>query len=215
MGDDVVAIGNAGGVGGAPSAVAGTVRALDQEITVRDESDGSVKRLTGLIQLDAAIAPGDSGGAVVDDAGKVVGVITAGSTGATSGDSTTMVDGFAVPIDQARSIAQQIIEGRSSSTVHIGSTAFLGVQVAPGSPQGRPARGRRWPVSCPAPPRTGRASRRATSSPRWTARRVASAATLRTTVAAHRPGDTVKVAWADSAGQEHTARARLGTGPVG
>jgi hypothetical protein len=34
-------------------------------------------------------------------------------------------------------------------------------------------------------------------------------------VAAHRPGDTVKVAWADSAGQKHTARARLGTGPVG
>ncbi len=41
-----------------------------------------------------------------------------------------------MPIYQARSIARQIIDGRSSSTVHIGGTPFLGVQVVPGSPPG-------------------------------------------------------------------------------
>jgi S1-C subfamily serine protease len=213
VGDDVVAIGNAGGVGGAPSAVAGTVRALDQQISVRDDSDGSMKRLTGLIRLDAAIAPGDSGGAVVDDAGKVVGVITAGSTGATSGGSMAMVDGFAVPIDQARSIAQQIIEGRSSSTVHIGSTAFLGVQVAPGGSQATAGAQVAGVVPGSAADRAGIEEGDVITAVDGTA--VTSAATLHTTVAAHRPGDTVKVAWADSAGQKHTARARLGTGPVG
>ena len=214
VGDDVVAIGNAGGVGGTPSAVAGTVRALDQDISVRDEGDGSVKRLTGLIQLDAAIAPGDSGGAVVDDAGKVVGVITAGSTGAASGDSATMVDGFAIPIDQARSIAQQIIEGRPSSTVHIGSTGFLGVQVAPGT-QGSSAAGAHVAGVVP-----GSAAERAgiEQGDVITAvdgKAVAAAATLRTTLAAHQAGDTVKVAWTDAAGTKHSARIRLGSGPVG
>ena len=151
VGDDVVAVGNAGGVGGTPSAVAGTVRALDQQITVRDESDGSVNRLTGLIQLDAAIAPGDSGGAVVNDDGKVVGVVTAGSTG---GAAAERLRHDRRRLRRSRSTRHarspsRSSTGRSSSTVHIGGTAFLGVQVAPGSPtrargQGRgPGRGRR------------------------------------------------------------------------
>jgi S1-C subfamily serine protease len=44
---------------------------------------------------------------------------------------------------------------------------------------------------------------------------VASAAALHSTLAAHRAGDTVKVAWTDSSGEKHTKRVRLGSGPVG
>jgi S1-C subfamily serine protease len=216
VGDAIVAVGNAGGVGGTPTPAAGTVRALDQQITVRDERDGSPHRLTGLIQVDAAIAPGDSGGAVVDADGKVVGVVTAGSTGgAASSDSTTLVDGFAIPIDQARSIAQQIIDGRSSSTVHIGGTAFLGVQVAPGAAQGTSTSGVRVAGVVP-----GSAAARAgiQLGDVLTAvggRAVASPEALHTAVSAHRPGDTVKVAWTDAAGKKHSATLRLGSGPVG
>lgn len=216
VGDAVVAVGNAGGVGGTPTPVAGTVRALDQQITVQDELDGSAHRLTGLIQVDAAIAPGDSGGAVVDADGKVVGVVTAGSAGgAAAGDSTTLVDGFAIPIDQARSIAQQIIDGRSSSTVHIGGTAFLGVQLAAGSPRGTAATGAQVARVV-----TGSAAERAgiKEGDVLTAvdgRSVTSPESLRTAVAAHRPGDTVKVAWTDAAGKRHSASVRLGSGPVG
>jgi S1-C subfamily serine protease len=215
VGDAVLAIGNAGGDGGAPSVVAGTVRALDQDISVRDDSDGSVKRLAGLIQLDAAIAPGDSGGAVVDDAGKVVGVVTAGSAGATPGDSTTMVDGFAVPIDEARSIAQQIIDGRASDTVHIGSTGFLGVQVAPGTPPGSAGAGAQVAGVVPgsAAERAGIEEGDVITAVDGTS--VTSAAALHSTLAAQGAGDTVKVAWTDTAGEKHTERVRLGSGPVG
>jgi S1-C subfamily serine protease len=215
VGDPVVAVGNAGGVGGTPSAVAGTVRALDQQITVQDERDGSPQRLTGLIQLDAAIVPGDSGGAVVDADGKVVGVVTAASASAASGDSTAPVDGFAVPIDQARSIARQIIDGRSSSTVHIGGTAFLGVQLVPGSAQGAAAAGAQVAGVVPGSPadRSGVQAGDVLTAVDGDA--VGSADALHAAVSAHQPGDTVKVAWTDAAGTRHSATLHLGSGPVG
>ncbi len=215
VGDDVVAVGNAGGVGGTPSAVPGTVRALDQEITVRDESDGSAQQLTGLIQFDAAIQPGDSGGAVVNDAAKVVGVVTAGSAGSASNDSAASVEGFAVPIDQARSIAQQIIDGRSSSTVHIGVPGFLGVQLVPGSPQGTSTAGVQVAGVVPGSPAEGAGIQQGDVITAVDGHAVASAADLHDAVSPHHPGDTVPVAWTDAAGKKHTARLRLGSGPVG
>jgi S1-C subfamily serine protease len=127
VGDDVVGIGNAGGTGGTPSAVAGTITALDQSITASDEGDGSSEQLSGLIQTNADIQPGDSGGPLVNSSGQVVGMDTAASAGFqfTNASST----GFAIPIDKALQIAQQIKDGQTSSTVHIGATAFLGVEV--------------------------------------------------------------------------------------
>ena len=215
VGDAVVAVGNAGGVGGTPSAVAGTVRALDRQITVQDERDGSPQRLTGLIELDAAIVPGDSGGAVVDADGKVIGLVTAASAGAASGDPTGSVDGFAVPIDQARSIARQIIDGRSSSTVHIGGTAFLGVQLVPGSPQGTAAAGAQVAGVVPGAPADRAGIQQGDVLTALDGDAVASADALHDAVAAREPGDTVKVSWTDAAGTKHSATLKLGSGPVG
>ena len=215
VGDDVVAVGNAGGAGGTPSAVAGTVRALDQQITVQDERDGSPQRLTGLIQLDAAIVPGDSGGAVVDAGGKVVGVITAASTGAGNGDSGAPVEGYAVPIDQARSIARQIIDGRSSSTVHIGGTGFLGVQVVPGNPQGSAAAGAQVASVVPGSAAERAGIRGGDVVTAVDGHAVASADALHAAVSPHQPGDSVKVAWTDAAGKHHSTTLHLGSGPVG
>ena len=53
VGDEIAAIGNAGGVGGTPSIAAGTVSALDQAITVSDDTTGSSEQLDGLIQVAA------------------------------------------------------------------------------------------------------------------------------------------------------------------
>ena len=147
VGEDVVGIGNAGGTGGTPSAAGGTVTALNQSITASDEGDGTSEQLSGLIETNADIQPGDSGGALVDTSGDVLGVDTAASAGFSfqSNDQSSGNQGFAIPIDTALSIARTIEAGAASSTVHIGETAFLGVEINPltGSQLGRQRQRRR------------------------------------------------------------------------
>jgi S1-C subfamily serine protease len=132
VGEDIVGIGNAGGTGGTPSAAGGTVTALNQSITASDEGDDSSEQLTDLIETNADIQPGDSGGSLVDTSGDVLGIDTAASAGfsfQSSGQSSGN-QGYAIPINEAITIAKEIEAGTSSSTVHIGATAFLGVEVA-------------------------------------------------------------------------------------
>ena len=133
VGQDVVGVGNAGGTGGTPSAAGGTVTALNQSITASDQGDGTSEQLSGLIETNADIQPGDSGGALVNTSGQVIGVDTAASAGFSfqSNGQGQGNQGFAIPINTALSIARQIEAGNSSATVHIGETAFLGVEINP------------------------------------------------------------------------------------
>ncbi len=128
VGDGVVAVGNAEGAGGTPSHVGGAITAIDQSITAQDEIGGSSEQLTGLFETNADIVPGDSGGSLVDEAGKVIGMVTAASEGFEFG-AVQKPEGYAVPIATARSVAAQIVQGTASSTIHVGATAFLGVDV--------------------------------------------------------------------------------------
>jgi S1-C subfamily serine protease len=132
-GEDIVGIGNAGGVGGTPSSVPGTVVALAQAITAGDETNpAGSEHLSGLIEVNAAIEPGDSGGPLVNDKGKVLGMDTAGSDlnggfgfiGSGSGANR----GYAIPINTALSIVTAIRDDDAVSGLHIGATAFLGVE---------------------------------------------------------------------------------------
>jgi S1-C subfamily serine protease len=130
-GDAVTALGNAGGKGGTPSVATGAVTALNQSITASDEGSGAnSEQLSGLIETNADIQPGDSGGALVNSYGQVIGMNTAASSGtqfqSESGQSAAQA--YAIPIDKAETIADQIEAGQSSSTVHIGATAFLGIE---------------------------------------------------------------------------------------
>jgi S1-C subfamily serine protease len=125
VGAPIVSMGNAGGAGGAPSAVDGRVAALNQTVSASDALTGSNETLVGLIQVDAAIRPGDSGGPTVNAANQVIGLNTAASENFHLGRG----QGFAIPINEAMAIAGQIRSGASSPTVHIGPTAFLGVGV--------------------------------------------------------------------------------------
>jgi S1-C subfamily serine protease len=130
VGTKVVAIGNAYGAGTFP-AVAGTITGLNRTITASDSGAATKETLHGMFQTNAGIVQGDSGGPLSNTAGKVIGMDTAAATG--SFGSTTQNVGFAIPIDKALAIARQIIAGRSTSRIQIGSTGFMGVLVPAGA----------------------------------------------------------------------------------
>jgi len=101
VGDEVLAIGNALDLGDSPTVTLGIVSAKDRTIQTDTES------LSGLLQTDAAINPGNSGGPLVNAAGQVVGINTAGVTGANN-------IGFAIDINTIKSVIAQI-EGAGTS----------------------------------------------------------------------------------------------------
>ena len=127
VGDAITAVGNAGGTG-TLSTVTGSVTALQRSIVVNDDSGGAA-RLTGLVGVDANVVAGDSGGPLLNSAGAVIGMNTAGSTGYVSRYSTD-TQAYAIPIAKALSIVHQIEAGHASARIHIGATPFLGVRVA-------------------------------------------------------------------------------------
>ena len=106
VGDAVIAVGSPLGLSG--TVTTGIVSALDRPVTAGDSS-GDYSYISA-IQTDAAINPGNSGGPLVDARGRVVGVNSAiASLGASSGQSGSIGLGFAIPINQARVIAEQLI----------------------------------------------------------------------------------------------------------
>ncbi|MDP3712066.1 MAG: trypsin-like peptidase domain-containing protein [Mycobacteriales bacterium] len=116
VGDPVIAIGSPLGLAG--TVTTGIISALNRTVRVPGE-DGSGIPLFNAIQTDAAINPGNSGGALVDAAGQVIGInsaiATLGGSGL-SGDSGGSIGvGFAIPVDEARSVAEEIIRtGRAT-----------------------------------------------------------------------------------------------------
>jgi putative serine protease PepD len=99
VGEAVLAIGSPLGTY-TESVTKGIVSGLDREITVRSELTGRPTQLRHLVQTDAAINPGNSGGPLIDPTGKVIGITTATS-------STAAGLGFAIPINDAKSIIAQ------------------------------------------------------------------------------------------------------------
>ncbi len=127
VGDSVYAIGNALGVGGVPKVTQGQITALGQTITA-SEGGSNTETLSGMIQADAEISPGDSGGALANSAGQVVGVITAGQ--ATSFRTSASTVGFAIPSSTAVDVANKILNGQAGNGILIGPVGFLGVSVS-------------------------------------------------------------------------------------
>jgi S1-C subfamily serine protease len=232
-GDAVTALGNAGGKGGTPSVASGTVTALNQSITASDEGSGAnSEQLTGLIETNADIQPGDSGGALVNSHGQVIGMNTAASTGtqfrSQSGQSATQA--YAIPIDAAESIASHISDGQGSSTVHIGATAFLGIATS-GSNSGSGSGGfgfggfgdQGGSDTASGVTISGAVSGSPAASAGLTAgdtitsvggHSVSSAADIQDVLVKYHPGDKVSVSWVDQAGQSHSATVTLASGPA-
>ncbi len=221
VGDPVVAIGNAGGMGGTPSVATGTVTTLNQAITASDDNGANSEQLTGLIEVNANVQPGDSGGPLVNSAGKVVGIDTAAAQSNTF--SSSGGNGYAIPINQALTIARQIMAGKSSSTVHVGPTAFLGVEVTSSSDlgglggfgqSGSSVAGASvaWVASGSPASSAGLSQGDVITS--LAGQTVSSPSSLSTIIAGHSPGDSVQMVWVDAAGQQHSARVTLASGPA-
>ncbi|MDQ3352059.1 MAG: trypsin-like peptidase domain-containing protein, partial [Actinomycetota bacterium] len=105
VGDDVVAIGNALGLEGSPTVTRGIVSALDRSI------ETATGTLSGLIQTDAAISSGNSGGPLVDASGQVIGINTAVAASGVNVQASNI--GFAIPIEDALDIAEQLLSSAS------------------------------------------------------------------------------------------------------
>ncbi|TDU91225.1 PDZ domain-containing protein [Kribbella voronezhensis] len=281
LGDQVVGIGNAGGVGGTPSYAAGKVTGLNQAITATDESGSDPENLTGLIQTDANIQAGDSGGPLANSKGEVIGVDTAGGSGnggsggpgqtaygdgsgngSGSGDGPgfgsggfgsgegngqgfgnegdgqgfgndgngqgfgngqgqgsgqgngqgqqTTTQGYAIPINQALDIAEQIESGKSSADVHIGDSAMLGISVL--ANQGVSGAIVNDVVADGAAAKAGLNAGDVITS--FDGKTVDSPDALSTLLNPHHAGDKVPVTWQDQSGESHTATITLMPGPV-
>ncbi|HEY2577351.1 MAG TPA: trypsin-like peptidase domain-containing protein [Streptosporangiaceae bacterium] len=132
IGETVVALGNAEGQDGSPTVVSGRITSLNQSIQASDAGAGTTENLHGMLQTNAPIVAGDSGGALADTQGQVIGMNTAANSAANSSAGGASM-GFAIPINRALSIANQILSGHATSDIQIGLPAFLGVTVATSS----------------------------------------------------------------------------------
>jgi S1-C subfamily serine protease len=192
--DTVTAVGNADGQGFL-STSSGRVVALEQSIAT------STERLSGLIQADAAVVGGYSGGALLDGEGEVVGITTAASTGGAP-------EAYAIPVEDALAVAEQIESGVESGSVEIGAAAYLGVGLV-GTPVG--------PGVAAVEGGTAAAAAGLTVGDVLLAidgRPVGSLEVLRSALAAHEPGDRATLRWRSADGTTRRATVTLGSSPT-
>ncbi len=198
IGDAVASVGNAEGTGDLVVA-SGVVDSLDESITVSNELTGEPANLTGLLEVDADVVSGDSGGPLMDADGEVVGMVTAASSGSRN------ITGYAIPIATALAVVDQIEAGTESGTVTLGVPAFLGVTVSKTSPgtvasvlEGMPAAAGGLVAGDVITAVDG----------------VAVATTLSALIGTYEPGDSVTISYTDTAGVAQTTTVTLVAGPA-
>jgi S1-C subfamily serine protease len=199
VGQPVVARGNAEGLGGAPKVARGSVVALHRQIVAKDET-GVAETLTNVISTNAPVVPGYSGGPLEDAHNRAVGMVTAGST-------SGVHRGFAIPIRQALTYARLIEKGKSSATVHVGPTAFLGVELA----DVRGGAEIQGVVPNNAAAAAGLATGDVITS--LNGMTISSSADVRTAVLSLIPGTAVSIGWTDAQGVAQTGSITPTSGP--
>lgn len=223
VGDAVTGVGNAGGVGGVPDAAPGYVTALNQTITTEAEGSAAGETLNGLIETNADIQAGDSGGPLFNADDQVVGIDTAAEAG------SNRTAGYAIPINSALTIVSRIEAGQSSENIVIGYPAFLGVQVSStqtGSTQSGTlggSRGRTVPTTTAGALISGVVSGGPAAAAGLAAgdtitavdgTTISDPSGLTAALAADKAGQNVDVSWVDSSGAAHQASVTLAQGPA-
>ncbi len=232
VGDPVVAIGNALGLGGSPTVTQGIISATGRTITAADETGSNEETLHRLLQTDAPIAPGNSGGPLGDAAGEVIGMDTAAASSGTGGASL----GFAIPANTVVRIADEIAMHKDLPGLVFGRPAFLGVEVVDSSeansainsfgnpfgfgfgfgPVATTPNGTPGVVVAAVDPNSAAAHAGIESGDVITAvdgHATATTSALSKVIGAHKPGQTVSVSLSIGSGTE-TVSVRLGEGPI-
>ncbi|HEX4190508.1 MAG TPA: trypsin-like peptidase domain-containing protein [Marmoricola sp.] len=201
VGASVTAVGDANGDGGTLTAAAGSVKSLDSTITVQDD-DGTSSTLAHEIEIAADIIPGDSGGALYNSDGKVVGMNVAASEGSAE------VTGYVIPIARVESVANEILTGETSSEITYGYGAFLGVELSSASTAPLVSA----VIDDSAAAKAGITAGDTVTSVGGT--KVGTATGLKSAVASHQAGSQIAITWTDQSGATHSAEVTLGRAPV-
>ncbi|WP_083874611.1 S1C family serine protease [Nocardia paucivorans] len=210
VGQPVVAIGSPLGLAG--TVTTGIVSALNRPVSTTGEggNDPTVPNpVIDAIQTDAAINPGNSGGALVDEQGKLVGINTAiatlGASGLGGQQSGSIGLGFAIPVDQARRVADELINTGHATYAQIGVTVqrdetITGARILDVAPNG--------PAAAAGIPRGVIVTR-------VDDRTITSGDGLVAAVRSRTPGDKVKVTYTDErGGNSKTVEVTLAAAPV-
>lgn len=209
----VHAVGNAGGTGYLSTA-RGTITGLGKAITASDEN-GNSERLTGLIETNAPIRPGDSGGPLLDVSNRVIGMTTAGSVGSWNVSYRVGADdAYAIPINKALTVVKQVESKKETTAVHIGGTPFVGVQLSSGPGYGYGDTGGvaiAGVVDGTPAAQAGLAEGDVITA--IDGKTVAAPTDVQTILQAHHPGDTVSIDFTDAYGNAQTASLTLASGP--
>jgi putative serine protease PepD len=217
VGDTVLAIGSPLGLDG--SVTSGIVSALDRSITLsnaspespfgdNDEPQATPSAVIDAIQTDAAINPGNSGGVLINADGEVVGINTAIASlaggGAFNSQSGNIGVGFAIPIDTARSIAEQLVE--DGEVTH----AYLGVRIGDAEAGAGAVIGGVEPGQ----PAAEAGLEEGDVITRVDDRDIANGSDLTSAIRSYEPGDTVTITYTRD-GDESTVDVTLGELPTG
>lgn len=199
LGQKVYAVGNAGGIGGTPTVTSGKLTSLSTSVTANDSLSGTSEQLTHMLETDAVVISGDSGGALTGSGGKVVGIDTAGGTGG----------GFAIPASRALTLAAEIENGTAASSLHIGPTALLGVDIASNGSAGAYVEG-----ILPSSPAASAGITEGSTVTSVAGRTVSSPGDLRSLMLTLHVGNRVTVTWTTSSGAKESAVVTLASGPA-
>jgi len=213
IGQLVKAVGNAGGTGSLVKTT-GQITALSRTITVNDDSGGTAT-LRNLIETSANLQPGDSGGPLFNTAGKVIGMDSAASSSSVYQDIST-TDSYAIPINRALAIARLIVSGKSSATVHVGATGFLGISAvsAGDAPQYQYAQhGAIVAAVVSGSPADSAGLTMGDLITAISGTKVTTPAAVSRVIRSKKPGTTITVSYVDTSGTAKTARVKLVSGP--
>lgn len=197
-GEVVAAVGNGGGQGYL-TAVTGEITGRNRSIMATSTQGDDASLLTGLLETDADVVPGYSGGPMVGEDGRVFGVSTAASNGTT----TQEVDGYAIPISVALGVVEQVLSGEETDTVSIGVDGALGIVVTTVDEEAVIVE----VTEGSAADRLGLQAEDVVLS--VDGESVSGSQELADSISSRNVGERVNVEWRDTAGQTHTGTATL------